>query len=97
MRRWTEGELTGCQANSAGNVMTGEDRKQKNIVVRCLQPSKGYGLLRERGRTIMKLFFNFLDNVLLTYLNFIFVIFFVHVLLTNSERLFEVIKTKKGQ
>ena len=32
--------------------MTDVDRKRKNIVVRCLRPYKGYGLLREspRGR-----------------------------------------------
>ena len=29
--------------------MTDVDRKTKNIVVRCLRPYKGYGLLRERG------------------------------------------------
>ena len=28
--------------------MTDVDRKTKNIVVRCLRPYKGYGLLRER-------------------------------------------------
>ena len=30
--------------------MTDVDRKTKNIVVRCLRPYKGYGLLRERVR-----------------------------------------------
>ena len=30
--------------------MTDVDRKTKNIVVRCLRPYKGYGLLRERER-----------------------------------------------
>ena len=31
--------------------MTDVDRKTKNIVVRCLRPYKGYGLLRERDVT----------------------------------------------
>ena len=30
--------------------MTDVDRKTKNIVVRCLRPYKGYGLLRESVR-----------------------------------------------
>ena len=33
--------------------MTDVDRKTKNIVVRCLRPYKGYGLLRERDVCIL--------------------------------------------
>ena len=35
--------------------MTDVDRKTKNIVVRCLRPYKGYGLLRERKLLIKRI------------------------------------------
>ena len=46
--------------------MTDVDRKTKNIVVRCLRPYKGYGLLRERENEVRENQENGLINMIST-------------------------------
>ena len=46
--RWTEGGLPAARRIALARLWQMWTEKQKNIVVRCLRPYKGYGLLRER-------------------------------------------------